>query len=261
MSPGRAMYNESHMQVVVDSLLATYERAGTGKTLLVLHGWGDSSQGWRTFVSALEREFEVVVPDLPGFGGTEAPAAAWGLDEYVAFVGNFLKKIRVKPFAIIAHSNGGAIAIRGLSKKLLTAERLVLLDSAGIRGQYKGRNKVVRLVTKTGKALSMPLPKRVRQRLRRKVYKTVGSDMLVAEHLQATFKRIVTDDVQADAARLNMPALLIYGEEDSSTPVQYGRMLHGLIHGSQLKIVPAAGHFVHLDKPDKVLLMLRKFLA
>ncbi len=249
------------MQVVVDSLLTEYSRAGKGKTVLVLHGWGDNSKGWHQIQEKLAAQFDVVVPDLPGFGGTQPPPETWGLNEYAAFVQDFIKKIRLRVFAIVAHSNGGAIAIRGLAKGVLQAERLVLLDSAGIRNQYKGRNKALRIITKTGKVITKPLPATVKKRLRRKVYDTVGSDMLVVENLQETFKRVVTDDVQADAAKLHMPTLIMYGEDDLDAPARYGRLFHNLIAGSKFEIVPEAGHFVHLDEPDIVLKNIEGFLA
>jgi pimeloyl-ACP methyl ester carboxylesterase len=249
------------MQAVVDSLMTEYTRAGKGKPVLVLHGWGDSSKGWQEFQKALAEDYDVIVVDVPGFGGTQAPEQTWGLDEYAAFVAEFLKKILVKPHAIIAHSNGGAVAVRGLAKDLLHTDKLVLLDSAGIRDQYSGRVKAIRLITKAGKALTMPLPKSVKKKLRRKVYKSVGSDMLVVERLQETFKRVVTDDVQRDAAILHVPTLLMYGEDDLATPKQYGRILHNLINNSQLETIPDAGHFVHLDKPAIVLEKVRKFMA
>lgn len=248
------------MQVVVDSLLTQYERMGKGKAILVLHGWGDSSAGWQAFSKELVDSFEVILVDLPGFGGTQSPKETWGLGDYATFVSAFLKKIRVQPYAIIGHSNGGSISIRGLANKAFTTDKLVLLDSAGIRTEYVGRKKAVRLVTKTGKLLTRPLPSSVRKKIRKRVYAAVGSDMFVMERLQETFKLVVTDDVQQDAATLKLPTLLIYGEDDLSTPVQYGRMFHHLITGSKLEIIPGAGHFVHLDKPVVVVKQIKEFL-
>jgi pimeloyl-ACP methyl ester carboxylesterase len=249
------------MQVVVDSLLTEYTRIGKGKTVLVLHGWGDSSKGWREFQGKLAEKFDVVIPDLPGFGGTQAPPDTWNLNDYAAFAADFIKKVRLRTYAVVAHSNGGAIALRGISKDLFKPERLVLLDSAGIRNQYKGRTKALRMITKTGKVLTTPLPASMKKRLRRKVYKTVGSDMLVVERLQEIFKRVVTDDVQADAANIQVPTLIMNGEDDMATPVQYGRILHNLIAGSNFEIVPNAGHFVHLDKPESVMQSIQEFLV
>jgi len=249
------------MQVIVDSLLTHYETHGKGKTVLLLHGWGDSAAGLAGLQQALAKKYKVIALDLPGFGGTQAPGGVWGLDDYAYFVDHFLTKIEAaRPRAIIGHSNGGAIAIRGMARGLLGADKLVLLASAGIRGEYKGRTKALRLLTKAGKALTTPLPKSVKQRLRKKVYQAVGSDMLVAEHLQETFKKIITDDVREDAARLSLPTLLVYGGQDEVTPIKHANLLNDAIKTSKLEILTNAGHFVHLDEPDKVVQLIEGFL-
>jgi pimeloyl-ACP methyl ester carboxylesterase len=250
------------MQVVTQSLMTQYLRGGKGKVVVLLHGWGDSSAGLRSVYDYLSKNYDVITLDLPGFGATQAPPQAWGLDDYVAFVRDFLQKLGIKEvYAFVGHSNGGALAIRGLGNGTLQAEKLALLASAGIRNEYKGRNKALRILAKTGKLVTAPLPKAVQNKLRRKAYQTIGSDMLVAEHLQETFKRVVTDDVRADAAQLIMPVLLIYGEQDEATPVWYGEQYHELMNESTLEILPGAGHFVHLDRPRDVQKALTEFLS
>jgi len=250
------------MQVVVDSLLTHYEVVGKGKLVLLLHGWGDTAAGLRGLQTALSKHAQVLAVDLPGFGGTEAPKTVWGLDDYAQFVQHFLQKIDSKPLhLLVGHSNGGAIAVRGLASGTLAADKLVLLASAGIRGEYRGRLKAIRLITKAGKALTAPLPKAVKQRLRKGVYKTVGSEMLVAEHLQEIFKKVVTDDVRGDAAKLALPTLLIYGEQDEATPVAFGETFYQLIEGSTLEVLPGAGHFVHIDRPEQVVRATLEFMA
>lgn len=249
------------MQVVVDSLLTQYDVKGSGRVVVLLHGWGDTAKGLSALQGSLAKEYQVISLNLPGFGGTQAPPKPWGLGEYAQFVERFLLKIHAeKTWAFIGHSNGGAIAIRGMGRGWLQAERLVLIASAGIRGTYKGRMKAIRLVTKAGKALTAPLPKSVKQRLRKQVYKTVGSDMLVAEHLQETFKRVVTDDVRADAKAIDAPVLLLYGEKDQATPVWYGEQYHELLPHSTLEVFPGAGHFVHTERPQEVAKAIKEFL-
>ena len=248
------------MQVIVDSLLTNYEQTGKGKDILLLPGWGETLATFHDLQSALRGSYLVTALDLPGFGQTQAPAETWSLDNYAEFIAKFLKKTGVKPYAIIAHSNGGAIAMRGLANRSLKTSKLVLLASSGIRTEYRGRVKAIRIATKAGKALAAPLPTNVKKRLRQKVYETVGSDMLVAEHLQDTFKKVVSDDVQADAGKLVLPTLLIYGDEDKAAPLAYGQKFHELIKGSQLEVVDGAGHFVHHDQPALVLRYIEEFL-
>lgn len=250
------------MQVVVDSLLTSYERAGTGPVILFLHGWGDSAQGFSQLTTALQAEYTIVAVDLPGFGSTQPPQESWGVEDYALFVSHFLEKIEIdKVHAVIAHSNGGTIAIKALATKKVASDSLVLLASAGIRDVYKGRKKALRLAAKAAKAATYPLPKTIQSKLKKKAYKTIGSDMFVAEHLQETFKKVVTDDVQADAATLKLPTLLIYGSQDQATPVSYGQRFHKAIHGSDLEVLEGAEHFVHHDEPEKVLMLIKGFLA
>lgn len=247
---------------MVDTLLTSYEAQGKGKLVVILHGWGDAAAGFKGLSKVLAAKYKVVALDLPGFGGTQPPSGVWGLDDYAQFVAHFLKKIDAAPvYMLVGHSNGGAIAMRGLANGSLSADKLVVLGGAGIRGEYKGRVKALRYIAKAGKALTMPLPKSLKTRLRQKVYKTAGSDMLVAEHLQETFKKIVTDDVRQDADKLTLPTLLIYGEQDQSTPVAYGETFHQLINGSTLEVLPGAGHFVHLDRPADVERSVTEFAA
>jgi pimeloyl-ACP methyl ester carboxylesterase len=58
--------------------------------------------------------------------------------------------------------------------------------------------------------------------------------MLVAEHMQDTFKRIVADDVREDAKKITQPTLLIYGQNDVSTPVNVGMALQAAIPNSKI---------------------------
>jgi len=248
------------MQVVVDSLLTHYETKGSGPLIVLLHGWGDSAAGLLALQNALAKHYTVIAPDLPGFGSTEAPHEVWGLDEYAQFVAHFLQKIDAGPVTVLAgHSNGGAIALRGLGNNVLTADKLVLLASAGIRGEYKGRVRALRYMAKAGKALTAPLPKAMKQKIRKKAYHTIGSDMLVAEHLQETFKKVVTDDTRKDAVALTIPALLLYGEQDDATPVRFGELYHECIPNATLEVLSGAGHFVHLDRPQQVIRAIEDF--
>lgn len=249
------------MQVVVNSLLTNYQKTGQGtKTILLIHGWGDDLRTFKNLQSSLSKRFTVMSLDLPGFGNSQAPNEVWNLDNYARFVQQVLQKVAIKPYAIIAHSNGGALAIHGLSSGLLHADKLILLSSSGIRNTQKARRFALKLVAKTGKVVTFLLPNSNKQKLRKKLYGVAGSDMLVAPHLQETFKKTVRQDVQYDARKIKIPTMLIYGDQDKATPPVYGEIFHNLITGSTLEQIGGAGHFVHNDKPDIVLGIIEEFL-
>lgn len=249
------------MQVIVDDLLTDYQKLGQGKkVVLFLHGWGDSSKTFTTLLRSVGSDYTVVAVDLPGFGATQAPTTAWGLEEYAQFVGQFIKKLDLKVFVIVAHSNGAAVAIKGVANKSLKPEKLVLLGAAGIRNRQKVRKLVLKVVAKTGKAATFWLPKTTKQRLQKKLYGTAGSDYLTVPHMQETFKKTVRQDVQNDARHIKIPTLLIYGENDTATPPLYGNIYSELIDNARLEIIPGAGHFVHQEAAAEVEEKIKGFL-
>ncbi len=249
------------MQVVVDDLLTNYQDVGKGKAVLLLHGWGDSLETWHSLQSNLAKNYRVVSVDLPGFGKTEIPKTVWGLENYADFLGKFLIKINSSNLqAVVGHSNGGAVAIKALSVGAIKADKLVLLASAGVRDKQKARKLAIKAVAKTGKAATFWLPSDQKKKLQKKLYGVVGSDMLVAPHLQETFKKTVSQDVQADAKQVIIPTLLIYAENDKAVPVSYGQILSGLIKDSKLVVLPDSGHFLHHDQTAKVEKLVEDFL-
>jgi len=249
------------MQVVVDSLLTHYEMLGSGRVVVLLHGWGDSAAGLSALQKELATKYKVYAIDLPGFGATQVPVTTWGLDDYAQFIAHFLQKVGVKNVAaVVGHSNGGAVAIRGTASGTLKPEKLVLLSSAGIRAHGGLKKLGFKALAKGGKAATVWMPSSQRETLRKKLYKSAGSDMLIVPALQETFKKTVAQDVQADAAKLSLPTLLIYGEQDTATPVWYGERYHELMGSSTLEVLGGAGHFVHMDRQAEVVKAIEGFL-
>ena len=250
------------MQVVVDDLITNCELSGKGKLVLLLHGWGDSLQGLHDLHAELSKKYQVLAVDLPGFGNTEAPKAVWDLDNYSHFLVDLLKKLELKElYAVIGHSNGGALAIRAISLGLLKPDRLILLAASGVRTSQQTKRLALKVIAKTGNAATLWMPERYRQALRKSLYGAAGSDMLVMPQLQETFKKTVRQDIQADARALDVPTLLIYAADDHAVPPQDGRRLQQLITDSKLEIISDSGHFVHLDQPKKVLSLVEGFLS
>ena len=250
------------MQIVVDSLLTHYEQTGSGKqTVVMVHGWGDSLATFDVLAQKLSKTYTVVTVDLPGFGTTQAPQDIWGLEEYASFIASFVSKLKLRVHVFIGHSNGGSVLIKGLANNTLNCEKLVLVASAGIRDQEKAKRTALKVIAKSGKAATFWLPNSQKQKLRKKLYGTIGSDLMVAPHMQETFKRTVRQDVQADARKLSVPTLLIYGTKDTATPVVYGEIYDQLINNSTLVKIENASHFVHQENPNEVFNCIKDFLA
>lgn len=252
------------MHVIVNKLLATYTEIGSGEqTVLFLHGWADSGKTFEMLareMTTANNDYAAVLLDLPGFGNTAAPEEAWDLNDYAIFVADFLKKINKQPVAIIGHSNGGAIAINGLANNVLQAPKIVLIGSAGIRS-HSVKKEALRLLAKPAKLAIKATPKSTQKLIRHKLYSAIGSDYLIAEHMQETFKKVVSYDVREEAARVTSPTCLIYGEKDTATPPAYGEILTAAMPNSVLHVLPLAGHFVHQEQAFKVAGIVNNFIS
>lgn len=245
------------MQVVVNGLLTNYLKTGQGKTVLLLHGWGDSSATFKQLANDLSQDYQLLIPDLPGFGGTQRPPEDWGLDEYAQFVGHFLKKIDVNPYAVAGHSNGGAIAIEATANKLIDPKKLILLASAGIRMPKQA----LKLTARVGKAVTAPLPKHVKHKIKKRYYDAIGSEALDLPELEPVFRKVVGQDVQASAKKIKLPTLIIYGSDDEAAPPIYGDIFHEAIKDSKLELIDGPGHFIHQEEPERVAGFIRGFLG
>ncbi len=230
--------------------------------VLLLHGWGDRLESFNALLPELSKRYELIALDLPGFGQTQAPKQPWNLDDYAEFLEAFLAKLELNSvYGIIAHSNGGALAIRALSLNKISSNKLVLLASSGVRDTHKIRKAGLKVVAKTGKIATFWLPKSSKQKLQKKLYGTVGSEMLDNPPLQETFKLTVKQDIQRDATKVTIPTLLIYGDQDKATPLEaVGKQLNMRIINSHLKVIPGADHFVHQAASQEVSRDILEFL-
>lgn len=249
------------MKVVVNNYLTNYSIVGSGPNLLFIHGWGDRYSTFSRLIEKLQDSQRIILLDLPGFGESEPPNEVYDLSKYADFVVEFLKKINVSKIeAIIGHSNGGAIAIKMLSSHLVKSDKLVLIASSGIRTPLSHKNTVLRVSAKIIKQPIKLLPIRSQSKIKKRMYSKLGSDLYTAEHLQDTFKKVVSEDLRNIAGEIAIPTLLIYGDDDSSTPSEFGKIYKNNIRNAELKILPGAGHFLHQTHVSEVSNLIKEFI-
>ena len=238
-----------------------YQDEGSGPVMLFLHGWQDSSRTFDALAGHLSQKWRVIRIDLPGFGRTEMPPLAWNLSDYAAFVATFINKLNLRVAVIAGHSFGGRIVIRGIAKKYFDAEKMILIASAGVAPRRRARNIFLSWGAKVGRAITAVPPFNFwREPLRQRLYRLIGSGYTDAGILASTFARIVAEDLSEDARALAMPTLLIWGARDTETPLADGQRFASLIRASILRVINDAGHFVHQEKPQKVIRILQEFL-
>lgn len=247
------------MKLIINNLAIEYSDRGEGPVILFLHGWQDNLRTFDPLIRFLPG-FRVIRMDLPGFGNSETPATPWNLNDYTDLVKKFIAKLNLNIDVLIGHSFGGRIVIKGLATKNIKAKKAILIDSAGISQYNSTKNLFIRLIAKVGKILILVPPFIFwKGKIRRKFYEKINSDYLNTGILRDIFINIIREDLSAIAKKITTPALLIWGDKDTTTPLEDGKRLHNLIKKSQLEIIPQADHLPHHDNPEKVANLIKNF--
>lgn len=249
------------MKIIVQNLSIEYQDRGIGKVILFLHGWQDNLHTFDSLAKYLSPTNRIVRIDLPGFGKSEVPNEHWDLDNYVQFVKNFIQKLNLSVDTIVGHSFGGRITIKGSATKKLQPHKIILIGSAGLAKNRTFRNSVLKSFAKIGGWITNIPPLFFwREKLRKKIYRIIGSDYLNVGALKDTFLKIISEDLSMSAKKITMPTLLIWGESDAETPLSDGKQLSRLIRNSKLKVISGAGHLVHREKSQEVAKLVQEFL-
>lgn len=249
--------------VEVDGLKIRHLREGSGPPVLVLHGWGASIETVASIVHALRPLASVHALDLPGFGDSDPPPCPWGVEDYRRFVLRFIEQAGPQPpLALVGHSNGGRVAIALAAADRELVSRMILIDSAGIRGKrgisYYRKVGMAKVGKHAAKRLGAP-GRRLRELL---VSRAASADYAAASpQMRPTLVRLVNSDLRELLPQISAPTLLIWGEHDTATPLADGQLMQRLIPDAGLVVFEGAGHYSYLEQPRRFARIARHFLG
>lgn len=249
----------------IDGLRINYTDVGEGKkSVLFLHGWGANITLFNQAIGFLSPYFRVIAPDLPGFGESDEPKEPWSVDDYTDFVIAFCKKMNTEDCYIIAHSFGGRITIKLMSRTDLpfTAEKIVLTGSAGIRPKQSIKSKIKTKFYKLGKGvLSTGLCQRLMPNALENFRRKNGSaDYNAASPImRQCLVKVVNEDLTELIPNINVPTLLIWGEKDDAVPLSDARLMEKLIPDAGLVVFEGCGHYAFLEQGGRFCRILDSF--
>jgi pimeloyl-ACP methyl ester carboxylesterase len=242
--------------ILVDGLRINYKIAGSGPAILVLHGWGGSSNSWIKVQEILAKKgFKVVVPDLPGFGKSATPKDSWGIKAYTDFVLSFVKKIELEDFFLIGHSFGGRISIRLAAYYPKKIKKLILCDAAGIKLELDFKAKIVYFLSKMGNTVFSPkFLARFKDSARNFFYIFLRhKDYTKADGvMKEIMKKVIYEDLLPDLEKIKIKTLVIWGEKDKLVPLKYAYVFEEKVKGSKLEVMLGIGHSPHLEDPKNL---------
>jgi pimeloyl-ACP methyl ester carboxylesterase len=250
------------MKIIIQNLVVNYKDEGSGPVALFLHGWQDNLHTFDSLIPFLtSNKKRTIRLDLPGFGESDLPKENWDLDDYIRFIDDFVKKLNIQVDVLIGHSFGGRIIVKGVADKILKANKIILIGSAGVAKNHSVRNLILKVLAKIfGLIMYVPPLNSLREKIRKKIYDLIGSDYFGAGPLKETFLKIIKKDLSERAKNITTPTLLIWGKNDKETPIVDAEKFHRLIPKSKLKIIDGAGHFVHKENPREVAELINLFV-
>jgi len=250
-------------KVNIDGLEVNYKTAGKGQPILILHGWGGSSESWLKVQELLSKKYLVVVPDLPGFGKTPSPPAGWSLDRYVDFIEKFTQELDLGRIILLGHSFGGRMAILYASKYPEEISRLILCAAAGIR-HVQLRHKIILIIAKVANLIgSLPLIRSYKQRVRKLFYRFIGrTDYMEAEGvMKEVFLSILSKNLEPILSSVGTQTLILWGQEDDYVDIEDAYIMEKKIPNTKLVTFEGIGHTPHKDIPEKLVAEIETFLA
>ena len=243
---------------------ANWRQAGQGDAALLLHGWGsDSSVMWPLGAALAEDGFAVTVLDLPGFGKSEEPPTPWSAGDYARFVSAVMDALSISRAHIIGHSFGGSVGIVFAAEQAARVGKLVLLNSAGVRRPpawpLRWRSAAMRATR--GGLRWLGLSDAAASLGEWSAAHYGSADYRAAQGvMRGTLVRVLAEDLTAQAARVQAPTLLLWGERDEATPRWQGELLARAIPDAGLHVFPGVGHYAFLERPSETHHILRYFL-
>jgi len=244
------------MEINLNGIKTYYEifesKEGSGTPFLFLHGWGSNSERWAVVAEGLtQKGFKVFVPDLPGFGRSDALANAWNMNNYTSWLEAFVKTIGLDGFYLAGHSFGGALAVKLAIKHPQEIKKLFLVSAASVRKKTASKSAIKNLAKIVNKFSFLPFYSIVRKAF----YKFIiqKSDYPYVDGImKETFKNVISEDLSQFTGFIRVPTILIWGNKDKSTPVEDAYFMKDKIPGSKIVIIPGAGHILNRECPEIV---------
>ena len=256
--------------IEVGGLRIAYDRAGAGPPLVLIHGGvGDGVATWRRQFEGLCGEFTVVAWDAPGAGGSSDPPESFGMAGYADCLAGFVNRLGLERPHVAGLSFGGMLALEFHRRHPAIPRTLTLVSAyAGWGGSLPAdvaEQRLQQLLALAdlppGEFVGTLLPTMFSEAAAREDVDEFGASMLAFHPagLRA-MARACAEDLRGALPGINVPTLLVYGDQDVRAPLTIAEDLQAAIPGSTLVVLPDTGHVCNIEAPEAFNGAVRNFL-
>lgn len=247
--------------LLLDGLKVRIEVTGEGRPLILMHGWGCNHTTVKSIAATAAQTHTVYNIDFPGFGDSQEPTEVWGVERYTRLIEELVAKESLESPVLIGHSFGGRVAILYSSRNKV--DKVILVDAAGIKPKRSLKYYLKVYSFKVGKRFWELLlgKERAQKRIDEMRAKRGSSDYAGASPMmRRILSKVVNEDLTELLSMISAPTLLIWGEDDTATPLSDAKKMSRLIPDAGLVSFPGCGHYSFLDNPIQFRAVLSSFL-
>lgn len=242
--------------ITFNGIELAFDRRGKGTPLVLIHGYPLDHSIWSDVVPLLENDFDLILPDVRGFGESATVETPYSMTDIAADLAAILDSIGIQKAAFAGHSMGGyvALAFAKAFPDRVSGLSLVSSQAMGDTPERKeGRYKTAADVSEKGVgivAAAMTDKLSPDQRVRDVVRSLIGKQSIsgVAGALKAMAER---EDLTAFLASFKLPLVLIHGDADELIPVDRAREIKTLVPAAHLVELLGAGHMPMMEQPER----------
>lgn len=253
--------------------------------IIMIHGFRGTHHG-ASFIAKNLPEYQVIIPDLPGFGETPPLHSEHSLKNYIKWLDNFIKELKLpqKPF-LFGHSFGSIIVSHFVAQNNNAISKLILaspISTSALKGPRVIETQIAilyfwlgnKLPEKLGtKLLSSRIIIRAMSALMAKTEDKKTRKFVRDQHFQhfssfanrqvvyEAFLASTKNTVSSVAPKITVPTLIIAGDKDDIVSLKKQYELLALLPNAQITVINDVGHFIHYETPEQVADAIKAFLT
>ena len=246
-------------EILVFGQKINYVEAGSGPTVILLHGLGGSWRAWQPNIAPLAEKFHVLALDQIGFGKSDKPLVNYRIRTYVDFLDQFCKQLKIERPSLVGVSMGGWIAAAFTAAFPDRVDKIVLVDAAGYSPSKDLDPRALYALNPTTREGMKALSAKV---FYNKIFQTDAAiEAAIAARFAAgdgyTIDRISESIIRGEdflddtVKTIKRPTLIVWGRQDGLAPLSDGERFNKDIAGSKLVVFEECGHVPNFEKPSE----------
>jgi pimeloyl-ACP methyl ester carboxylesterase len=243
-------------KINVNGIQLAYERHGKGAPLILLHGYPLDHHLWDEVLPLLEDTFDVILPDLRGFGQSTTVDSTYTMDDYASDIAGLLDHLDLQKTAIVGHSMGGYVALAfarlfpdRISGLGLVSSQVLADPPDRKEGRYKSAAGVAE--NGIGSVVAAMTPKFTADENLQSFARAAMERQPPAAYIGALRAMAERRDSTPLVSSLKVPVVIVHGESDALIPVDRAREVKTALPAAHLVEISGAGHMPMMEAKEK----------